>query len=203
MNVGLDVNEAVKFLAIVLPVTKNQLKRAYHRRSLQEHPDHSRHPQAEVRFAKLTQAYELLVNHTDAFLETGDSNAVCDDGTKLSKLGKGLGPTTNGMECPECRGRGFRKHATGRNPCMDCFTLGVQPVGCTKCNRTGVFVVNGKLKGKCFECDGRGSRKRACLSCKGAGFTGSTGVVYAKCNKCEGCGEIPMWNPVLPRGLLL
>jgi hypothetical protein len=41
--------------------------------------------------------------------------------------------------------------------------------------------------------------------CKGRGFLGSDErkYRYVRCDRCEGCGETVMFNPVLPKGLLL
>lgn len=206
---SMELQDAVRFLAIELPVTKNQLKRAYHRRSLEEHPDHSKHPQAEERFNNLTKAYEFISTFSDSILKTDTVEGIeakCEDGTLLSKLGKGLGPTTNGVECGECRGRGFGKHDIGgQHPCFDCGGyLAFSRLPCLKCNRSGVYKVNGVARGKCFACNGTGMLNVKCKTCHGTRWVKEESkIVYNLCLKCKGCGELPMWNPVLPRGLLL
>ena len=38
---------------------------------------------------------------------------------------------------------------------------------------------------------------------KGSGLVeGKNSKTYNTCSKCKGAGEIPMWNPVLPKGFL-
>ena len=157
---------------------------------------------------------------------------ICDDGvTKVADLGKGLAPTVNGKPCPECDGKGFHSHALGNeHDCPDCEQLvpnffdalaalrtgrfnRVRPgwkYACNKCGGSGIFKLrNGTPKGKCFKCNGEGhvldrSGQNHCPTCKGTGLnpTKRRRMDYIKCFKCEGCGEILVFNPVLPKGLL-
>ena len=96
-----------------------------------------------------------------------------EEGDELAKLGRGLGPTTNGVACSECHGVGYR---TVHQLAVISGESGWH-VERSWTNRSqtchGIMVVMGKN----IEC-----------------YT---------CTKCGGKGELPMWNPVLPRGLLI
>jgi len=155
---------------------------------------------------------------------------ACDDGTPLSECGNGLGPTTNGRPCTDCGGKGFTSYTAETIPCPDCRRGGVLGVfieyRCRRCGGDGTFKKNGRAAGKCFGCQGSGwiQEKRRnsapdyfrfgffggsrivnhCTTCKGRfEIKNPRGwLVYVKCHHCKGMGEILIFNPVIPKGLL-
>lgn len=49
-----------EILGVRKDVTGDDLKKAYHRKALQFHPDKNSHPEAEDAFKKVAEAYEVL-----------------------------------------------------------------------------------------------------------------------------------------------
>lgn len=78
------------------------------------------------------------------------------EGIPLSDLGLGLGPNTNGKDCEQCAGRGYRSwEDEQRRPHWSCYG-----VGCSACRYRGWFVGERKLKyRKCEACNGKGEIK--------------------------------------------
>ncbi len=198
--------DAIEVLRLDVPTTPNALKSAYRRRAFEEHPDRSRHPHAADRFMDVQKAFALLDG--DAEVVVGlPAEARLDDGTLLSELGLGLGPTINGKPCPSCRGKGYRA-VNKRVPCPDCRAIGffVQAFRCRRCNGTGRFTRNNRDVGECFACSGLGwktaPRFAECSTCHGTHLATSTTIAaYYRCDGCSGTGEIVVLNPVLPKGL--
>lgn len=207
----MTTQEAAKTLSVVLPTTSNALRTAFRRQSRLEHPDTSKHPEAAARFRKVVEAYGVLKVDSSALeLSTEEvRTATTTDGTSLSELGNGLGFNINGIECDDCKGQGYRRYTEGsrhRCPaCFDPFPWNTRAGICKKCRGTGRFVRNGEDRGICFTCQGSGRFKKVCPICRGSGFidSGKPTCYYVKCAKCEGCGETRIFNPVLPKGLLL
>jgi hypothetical protein len=140
---------------------------------------------------------------------------VTVDGTPLSELGLGLGPTTNGRECLHCEQRGYtitKEHAKGR--CQKCSGSGRHPreYPCRPCRGSGKFTQrrSGRVV-DCLGCNGAGKfrhpfQKEYCAVCHGSGKAPTDRVanIYAmKCHDCNGTGETEVWNPVLPKGRLI
>jgi DnaJ-class molecular chaperone len=216
----METQTAATLLGVKLPVTKNRLQTAFRQRSLVEHPDHSKHPEANSRFIRLKEAYDLLKDSTSGEVVTEVKDLTTETGEKLSDLGKGLGPTTNGTPCPECSGSGYKE--LGRFvACPDCrsewtlgWTLGwplykVYEYRCVRCGGDGVFKVNGVIKGGCYACKATGwykpkvqSRHNQCRTCNGTEGIYRKNQAYCVCGECKGTGEIPMFNPCLAKGLL-
>ncbi len=207
----MTTDEALAILKLKAPTTWNAVKTRYRQLSMIEHPDVSKHPDAVARFARLANAMEHL-RHDPAAFEDYGGVVETETGEKLADLGRGLGPTTNGSTCGECDGKGYRAVLIDSfEDCMDCrrdIFGAVIAVKCWKCAGTGIFMRNGRAVGKCFACEGSGWRRqdgygRWCRTC------GTMGVKrvpvrkrYYTCLKCKGAGELPMWNPVLAKGLL-
>lgn len=140
---------------------------------------------------------------------------VTVDGTPLSELGLGLGPTTNGRECLHCEQRGYtitQEHAKGR--CQKCTGSGRQPreYFCRPCSGTGKFTQRRSRRVvDCLGCNGTGKRQdpfltEYCAVCHGSGKASTDRVahIYAmKCYDCNGTGETEVWNPVLPKGRII
>lgn len=212
--------EALQTLHLAAPTTANAIKSSFRRLSKLEHPDFSKHPQAAERFRHVKEAYEALKQDPsvlDASVVIAESETV--DGVKLLTLGLGLGPTTNGAMCGNCHGNGFTSiDLGGLRACPDCKSIDLfdkiffhsrrRRVRCPKCSGTGVFSIKqgGKVvpKGRCFKCQGTGRYEGWCPTCGNKGFIpAKKGRDYFVCDECKGAGEIAMWNPVLPKGLIL
>lgn len=200
--------EVARTLKVEVPTTLNALKSAFRRRSLLEHPDHSQHPKASERFQHLRAVFKFACKN---YVELNDELAKTIEGTPLSSLGNGLGERKNGRPCDRCNAKGF--HADPQlKPCRNCRPqpdrLLQYEYRCNRCDGSGEYHRNGVLKGKCFKCNGRGwKRGRAmgnrCHACKGSMVVESSSAsTYRICRTCEGCGEIEIFNPVLPKGLL-
>jgi len=204
--------DAAAFLEVKLPTTPNALKQAYKRASLRYHPDHNRSQTASADFLRVKEAFDALMASDRLEFSAADArNLKTESGVLLSTLGKGLGPMVNGATCPECDARGFTVYTVGMGDCPDCrdeflnIFVAIRVQRCLKCKGSGLF----QGKGKCFGCEGAGWRRPKnrydnCRTCNGLGrITKRSGQkIYNVCGKCKGCGELPMWNPVLPKGLL-
>jgi DnaJ-class molecular chaperone len=209
----MTIQEAAAVLKVQLPVSLNSLKTAFRRLSREEHPDISKHPKAAERFQAVKTSYEFLKTSKDALEYSAEDAKVlrCEDGTHLSELGQGLGPLTNGRPCDECSGKGYLSYRTSKVLCSDCRdAFSFDPSApfeyrCRKCKGSGKF----QDKGQCFACRGSGwhrpkGRRNICTSCRGTSFVDNPhgAVSYEKCLTCKGCGELMVFNPVLPKGLL-
>lgn len=215
------VAEALKLLQLTTPTTANALKTSYRRLSKLEHPDLSKHPQAKERFARVNEAYLLLKDDTTILEQEIVTVTHTTEGDEIAKLGNGLGPTTNGTTCTVCHGVGYSTIHQLDKPCPDCRTNfswgplvhhsrigGRYEYRCRKCGGTGEFSRNGKKIGVCYPCKGAGwhvekSWVNRCQTCHGLMSIAGRHIECHTCTKCEGAGELPMWNPVLPRGLLM
>ena len=164
-----------------------------------------------------TVAYEIDV------IETVTEKDQTEEGILLKDLGLGLGPTTNGRPCDACCGKGYTSYSCEKDVCPDCrrvydmhiFSFFFDPEGvfeyrCRKCKGTGSFTKNGKVVGTCFNCNGKGWHKvnrrarNSCQTCKGRmEIDNPKGAKkHLRCTTCKGTGEILVFNPVLPKGLL-
>ena len=212
------------------PVAFEDLKKKYRQESKRLHPDSGSPDNSEEGFKNLSaafdglkQLYQLGSRLFDAepmeAVEEGEPQPPkmpreTVDGTSLSELGLGLGPTTNGRECTRCEARGYtivEEH--GRSRCPKCTGEGRQPreFVCFPCHGTGKFMQrrSGRIV-DCRVCQGTGVFKHHfftewCTACGGTGKTSNDRVthIYAlKCDDCKGTGEIEVWNPVLPKGRL-
>ena len=207
-----ETASALHLLGLVVPTTRNAIKVAYRRAANLEHPDRSRHPQAKERFHAVQAAYELLQKDTSVLDVVESLVTLTEEGDELAKLGKGLGPTTNGLSCEDCKGMGYVGYASQRTSCPNCRNAGFRTeYRCMKCSGTGSFRMRSGNVGQCFACKGSGWYIRrfertfanSCPSCLGIGTVASKQVKsYHTCYKCKGKGELPMWNPVLPKGFL-
>ena len=210
----MDRTEAVQLLHVTFPTTETALKSAFRRRALDVHPDRNKSPNAAAEFQRLQGAYEALVGDVEVVLCV-EAQACCDDGTSLSELGRGLGPAINGRPCTDCRGAGFQMYTTAESSeCPDCLPvysgLGLWGVAyqwrCPRCKGTGKFSRNGAVVGDCFRCKGQGwirTRENHCETCHGYGrVSQKIQRRYSRCTACNGAGEVRIYNPVLPKGLL-
>ena len=217
----MDCDTALKILGLAAPTTVNAIKTAYRRRSRMEHPDTSKHPDAALRFGQTNEAYITLKDDASILDGAIPHGARTQEGDEITALGKGLGSTINGICCDECKGDGYKAVFRSENPCPDCrpvdtgtissyfvIQVSLREYRCWKCAGTGFFSKNGKRVGVCFACQGKGWHKQKsfrsapCRTCHGLQWVKASDKTFYTCQRCEGKGELPMWNPVLPKGLL-
>lgn len=208
------------------PVAFEDVKKKYRQQSRLVHPDVGG---SAEEFGELSKAFgflkQLYEQGSDIF-DTEPLGAAKDDrhsakmprktvdGTPLSDLGLGLGPTTNGRVCSNCDQRGYtvtKEHA--RERCKKCAGTGSQPCEypCEFCSGTGKFTQRRSRRVvDCRVCRGTGQYKHPfekewCTNCAGSGITSADRIAHIyvmKCWECKGTGEIRVWNPVLPKGRL-
>lgn len=165
--------------------------------------------EAKDRFIELNQFYKSLQDKPWAFTDNakGSEPLVTVAGESLTELGLGLGPSKNGRDCGVCQHRGYNEERPeGWKRCIwcDCGWSYTQP--CQRCQGTG----NGPKQkpNACPQCKGKAvfhhHRAVKCRECKGVGGTAVKigTVLYYMCSNCKGTGEIEIFNPVLPKGLL-
>ncbi len=209
------------------PVAFEDVKKKYRQESKRLHPDAGGSEDAfkalSGAFDGLKQLYQIGSRLFDAepLEEVAEGEPkppsmprTTIDGTPLSELGLGLGPTTNGRDCPHCEHRGYtitKEHSHGR--CTKCGGKGMQPreYPCNACSGTGKFTQarSGRVV-DCLRCNGSGKFqhphfKEWCTACHGSGRTNTARVIkiyVMKCWNCKGTGEIEIWNPVIPKGRL-
>jgi DnaJ-class molecular chaperone len=229
------IEEASKILRIKLPTTPNALKSAFRRRSREVHPDHSVAVDAKEQFQALLAAYEYVQIRPEWLMqeyEGPSASSLCEDGTPLSALGQGLGPTTNGRPCDGCDSKGFTSYSAEQIQCRNCRASGIASsfvasveYRCRRCGGDGTFKRGGKAVGQCNGCRGAGwilerGKKRTdafgvfggfhtvpvnrCVTCRGRGTVKNPRgrMLHQKCTGCKGTGEILVFNPVIPKGLL-
>lgn len=207
-----------------------QLKKAFRLQATIKHPDHGG---AEEEFILLKEAYNVLKKYAvatnDRKLKTASGIPLSELGHGLSTSvntkdchrckGKGYneynkrkGPL---ISCPDCDGSGayFLK-------CKGCQGTGDYKhpkLGLIDCNLCGGFgryyppykMPRGGLTGGSFKSfifvntrDGR-TMVNSCSKCRGDGGISGEVKVYDKCSTCDGKGEIRIYNPVIPKGLLI
>ncbi len=218
---------ASKHFGLSLPFTIKQLKSAYRRRSLELHPDKT--GGSDEPFKEMKQGYEYLVsleevpeifvnedmNSREAGFGFSSSRiALTYDGIPLSQLGLGLGQFKNGVDCPECGHDGFVLfHQNVEIPeklCANCGGEGFtkRTVTCHRCQGRGRVSQRGSRRSTtCLDCFGSGRYTNydisRCTLCSGNWQRSTTRLAYRVCTQCKGSGEIPIYNPVIPKGRLL
>ena len=160
--------------------TLDELKAAYRAAVKKTHPDMGG---TESDFRAIQTEYERLLLLAQ---ETGaDGKDSTIDGTPLSELGMGLGPTKNGKECLDCNGKGYNEYRSGSNyvPCPN--TVHMINRRCALCGDTA--------------CSNRWSwwfgRKEHWVRSKKK-------IIYHKCSHCKGTGEVEIFNPAFPKGFI-
>lgn len=208
---------AFMYFGLILPTTEVQLKKAYRKKAMETHPD--RDGGSTELFKSVKAAYEKLSSeHAMALgviLIEGATISIfkTTTGEVLAELGLGLGPTQNGIDCPECKHLGYRTFHDARwGTCMECQGSKYVPLKfpCRSCNQKGkILTVDNKIV-SCLPCGGTGrvahhSKKVFCPACigTGVGYTRAGMAYHQVCWRCEGTGEIPISNPVLPKGRLM
>jgi DnaJ-class molecular chaperone len=151
---------AAKYFGVDLPVFSTVLKSKFRELSRKLHPDVGGN---ETAFKDMKAAYDAI--QKAGMVIQGDiaSSADADkkilrtsDGTPLTELGLGLGPNTNGKDCMECAGRGYRAwEDRNRRIHHQCYGI-----GCRACKYRGYFEAEAVMKyRKCEACEGKGEIK--------------------------------------------
>lgn len=201
-----------------LPFSIGDLKKAHRKISRELHPDLGGDTE---KFKEMQEAYDFLLElqgkSFGIFQETEIDGVIEQtvDGIILSDLGLGLGPTTNGKDCPRCDHRGYTvRYGRKWTVCEYCDDYGLAPreFPCHACNGTGKFTQRRSEKTvDCRKCNGTGVFKHPylkmrCPRCRGDKTIwgkDSNSPIYEVCYECKGKGEIEIWNPVLPKGALV
>lgn len=208
---------AFMYFGLILPTSEVELKKAYRKKAMETHPD--RDGGNTELFKSVKAAYEKLSSEYAMALGViqidGATMSIFKTitGESLATLGLGLGPTQNGIDCPDCNHLGYRTfHDSHWGTCMECFGSKYVPqkFACRSCSGRGKIVTIDNKSVSCLPCNGTGqvahhSKKSICPTCSGAGASYTrAGVAYHQiCWRCSGTGEIPILNPVLPKGRLM
>jgi len=207
-----------RYFYLALPVSIEDLKRAFRNRSKELHPDAGGDHEE---FICMKQVYDLVMSMSGVpgiIRSNGTSKETCTtDGTPLYELGLGLGPTKNGKDCPRCDRRGYTvQFGIAWKVCTECDEFGRVPrmstVNCKYCGGTGKFTQrrSGRVV-DCLACKGTGKFKRVdyvrmqlCPKCCGTKTIHgkSEEKFYHKCFECNGTGEIQIHNPVILKGTI-
>src|SRR5262249_48821004 len=80
---------------------------------------------------------------------------------------------------------------------------------CRRCSGTGKYTnKKGDATFDCYTCKGMGTvpsiRIVKCWECNGFGskYMSTKSMIYRLCYTCSGTGEIKIYNPVIPKGIL-
>jgi hypothetical protein len=203
------------FPELSLPTDCKSLKRAFRSEASKLHPDKGG---SHGDFSRMKEVYDFLISSREflsgvIFSPTKDSSPIATDGTPLSSLGLGLGPTVNGKECVKCGGLGYRERPMRKKvDCPRCNGFGEVPreFKCRPCSGTGTFKLKNGKTTQCNKCGGSGRfkhprLKKVCPRCWGRRklrVEVPSEKTYVKCGECGGSGETEMFNPVLPKGRL-
>lgn len=139
-----------------------------------------RHPDLggdHEKFIRMDLVYRSLVPFAVSGL-TSEVQEVLIMGKKLSEFGRGLGPTTNGITCEKCQGKGY-----GRATIRIADTSGPYRV-CRACVGTAYVL--------CLVCNGRKKFYTQKIE----------HINWWQCWDCVGVGEIRIMNPVIQKGSL-
>lgn len=205
---------ARQFFGLELPISAEELAKAFRAKAKELHPDVSGDNNTAHAFSEMKKAYDALRGMEEApgvFKGNGHTFFKREEmtiyGTPLSELGKGLGRAQNGRTCTLCKGKGYTDgFIHDWKICEHCYGEGriSKKYPCRSCNGTGKFTQ--KRSGRvvdCLTCGGSGEFVHPyhfgfCPHCDGAGSTPTNGrKIYHKCSYCNGSGQTPMFNPVL------
>ena len=174
----MDVHvQAHKFFGVQLPVLSTVLKSAFRAASKRLHTDVGG---SHDEFVAMKATYDAiqkmgLVVQTDGIQSpNGSPLEIYADGTPLTELGLGLGPTINGKPCDACGGRGYNPYSHQMMMQCSCSRGNFRywQHGCPKCRFRGEYPI------------------------------GKPQTRYARCGVCEGTGEIKIYNPVILKGAM-
>jgi DnaJ-class molecular chaperone len=205
----MTLNElAETYFHLSLPVSSISLKKAYRKAALKLHPDaggnDTEFKEMQAAYERLTKSENLSTVFSNETEYNGETVAATVDGIPLL----GLGPTTNGSDCPRCSHKGYVEYKPLNTVKCDCdYGMTYRSAPCKHCRGTGTVKLAIGLKVvDCERCKGTGrfffrgiNNLIDCPKCEGIGWrSGETSSrKYRKCYECEGTGELPMMNPVL------
>lgn len=210
--------DAVKLLhqhfGLTQPITVDDLKSAYRAKSKQLHPDLN--PNGAEMFKEMQKAYEHLThpNIISTICVDKDGKLVgvlkTTGGTPLSELGLGFGISKNGCDCNVCNHKGYVSHTSSAiERCTHCLFGSTSDRKCRPCKGTGEFTQKHSNRVvSCRDCKGKGFFQtpyyHKCEWCNGLFYTvyKTPTILYDICTLCKGVGEIEIFNPVIPKGLL-
>lgn len=140
------------FSDLTFPCTIDALKDSFRRASKRCHPDAGG---SHDQFIHLKREYDRLLRDPSTFT-IARTHARTVDGADLSDLGLGLGPTTNGKDCPECKRVGYRTYTNWRErPCPQRRRIGWSTL--CYCHSDGMIRErSGDYHTRCARCDGTG-----------------------------------------------
>lgn len=166
---------AEEYFGLKLPTERDTLKSRYRQRVRSLHPDLNPGLETSDKFLAMQRAYEMLTTEgVPGVFKDGPQLLKTRDGFPLSELGLGLGPRKNGSTCKECSGKGYQQRFEEVwKPYPPC------PMCCI-CRST-----------------------MGCVRCRYKNYTHKQEKFYTICAHCQGTGEIEMFNPVIPKGLLV
>ncbi len=204
---------AFQVFSLQFPFSASDLKAAFRREAKRLHTDVSGDENTKEAFIQMKNAYDILTDYTS---ENGGELKIREttDGTSVSELGLGLGPLKNGRDCPRCDHKGYtERRGTRFSVCTACDDNGdiAAVLTCNACHGTKRFTQRTGRVVDCRKCNGTGKfthprKKWLCLKCGGSKtiyhYNEGDVLYFVKCNECKGTGEIELFNPVLPKGLL-
>lgn len=209
----MDIDKAKELLGLNNSFTEKELKQAYRHLARKHHPDAGG---MEELFKIIVKAYETLQDFCLTLNNTVPSQENTVEEIRLTDLGRGLGPTINGLPCHNCEGLGYTtSYGHKYIICDHCDDNGLifPEFSCRPCNGTGKFEqIRSKKIVDCRVCKGSGifvnyrKWKVICHYCYGGKTLWTddeVSPIYHKCSICNGTGEIEMMNPVLPKGALI
>ena len=220
MTIEDALKHAISLLGVTFPINSQEFKIAYRRACFLHHPDRGGN---EEQFKKIQEIYQLVKNDSSLICESKENIIQLLDGTPISLLGMGLGPTINGKDCKDCLSKGYTiEYERGKGTCSSCNGTGERSAPCRACKGTGKFKLRSDREVECRDCKGSGRfthatrrkgmfrfwgeyRDSYCLQCGGGGWVITDDKFkprYYRGYKCEGTGEIPIYNPVIPKGSL-
>ncbi len=203
---------AQEFFTITLPASEEELKASYRKAALEAHPD--RQGGNTEKFKEIQRAYEFIIALREfpeiLVQESSGHSLTTTSGIPIHAFGKGLGNMKNGVQCGTCCGEGYTIHTMtavlSKITCTTCKGRGSMLSPCKYCKGSGKGVYSSGKTIICKPCKGSGKSDRIrglCRTCIG-GFIEKKGTAkYARiCHMCDGKGEVEIFNPVIPKGVL-
>ena len=171
-----DLQERAENLFHVrFPVAMDLLKTAYRQAVREIHPDKTKKESAgeNLLFIEMVEVYDAICSRPKLIQEKRKLDEKTVTGIPLSELGLGLGPMVNATDCGYCERKGYTSYEQNSYD-------------------------------KCQQCRGKRGNYR-CRICFGTGvnqYQKKMVVEHHLCRECNGKGEVAMFNPCLPKGLL-